>query len=550
MFVEQEVTAKRIRKEGTSMHECVLKFHDAVSVGPVYICSVCHQTWFKHSVSCVPNIIMNIPQHMHKHLTNIVSVGDNKWICKTCLNALKLSKTPKLAVSNGCSFPLKPAELTLHPLEERLIAQRIPFMQMRSLPRGGQFSVKGNVVNVPVDIAPTVASLPRNMNETQTIAVKLKRKLQYNKAENSENVRPAKVLNALKWLQHNSALYKDTKIDPDWLPTFQEEILKDTTDHSFEDERKCPIEKNNDNVLASTEDDTYSEVDETEFAGNLDTLLQNEDITIDDEDGLLHDDEEYIFAPGEGQNPISMYKDPDAEYLAFPSLYCGQKRPSNKDRDKPVYYSDICKGELRNYDRRAAMHIPSLFFKLKKIQMKQVADKVKLVMRRCQKKGTKLTAKEALDPAKLNQLVRLDEGYFIFRTLRNTPVYFESRKKDLFAMIRQLGLPTWFMSLSAADSRWIDLLQILGKLVDGKDYSPQEIEAMNWEDRTRLIRSDPVTCSRYFDNRVHKFMKTVLQNAHNPLGEICDSFVRVEFQHRGSPHVHMLLWTKNAPNMK
>ena len=79
-------------------------------------------------------------------------------------------------------------------------------MQMRSLPRGGQFSVKGNVVNVPVDITPTVTSLPRNMNEIQTIPVRLKRKLQYNKAENSENVRPAKVLNALKWLLHNSAL--------------------------------------------------------------------------------------------------------------------------------------------------------------------------------------------------------------------------------------------------------------------------------------------------------------------------------------------------------
>ena len=29
----------------------------------------------------------------------------------------------------------------------------------------------------------------------------------------------------------------------------------------------------------------------------------------------------------------------------------------------------------------------------------------------------------------VNQLVRLDEGYFIFRTLRNSPVYLETRKK-------------------------------------------------------------------------------------------------------------------------
>jgi hypothetical protein len=62
-------------------------------------------------------------------------------------------------------FPEKPNELQLYPLEERLISLRIPFMQIRQLPRGGgQFSVKGNVVNVPVDVQPTINSLPRNMD--------------------------------------------------------------------------------------------------------------------------------------------------------------------------------------------------------------------------------------------------------------------------------------------------------------------------------------------------------------------------------------------------
>jgi hypothetical protein len=54
-------------------------------------------------------------------------------------------------------------------------------MQIRRLPRGGQFSVKGNVVNVPVDIQPTINSLPRNMDKSGTIAVKLKKRLQYKK---------------------------------------------------------------------------------------------------------------------------------------------------------------------------------------------------------------------------------------------------------------------------------------------------------------------------------------------------------------------------------
>jgi hypothetical protein len=49
-------------------------------------------------------------------------------------------------------FPEKLKKLDLYPLEERLISLRIPFIQIHQLPRGGQFSVKGNVVNLPVDI--------------------------------------------------------------------------------------------------------------------------------------------------------------------------------------------------------------------------------------------------------------------------------------------------------------------------------------------------------------------------------------------------------------
>ena len=104
-----------------------------------------------------------------------------------------------------------------------------------------------------------------------------------------------------------------------------------------------------------------------------------------------------------------------------------------------------------------------------------------------------------------------------------------------------------YISLSAADTKWPDLLSTLGKLVDQKSYTEQEIENMDWNNKTRLIRSDPVTCARYFDHRVHKFMNTVLKSPCNPLGEIADFFYRVEFQHRGSPHIHMLMWIKDAP---
>ena len=75
----------------------------------------------------------------------------------------------------------KPQELNLHQVEERLIALRIPFMQIRELPRGGQYCLEGIVIDVPVDIQPTINCLPRAMDENFTVAIQLKKKLSYKK---------------------------------------------------------------------------------------------------------------------------------------------------------------------------------------------------------------------------------------------------------------------------------------------------------------------------------------------------------------------------------
>ena len=122
------------------------------------------------------------------YCTQFASINNEEWVCHTCLGTLRDGKVLKLSVANGMKWPKRPPELDLHQLEERLIALRIPFMQIRELPRGGRYSLKGNVINVPVDIQPTVSCLPRPMDENFTIAVQLKKKLSYKKVDELENL--------------------------------------------------------------------------------------------------------------------------------------------------------------------------------------------------------------------------------------------------------------------------------------------------------------------------------------------------------------------------
>ena len=114
-------------------------------------------------------------------------------------------------------------------------------MQIRELPRGGQYSLKGNVINVPVDIQPTINRLPRPMDENFTVAIQLKKILSYSMVDFKENVRPLRVLTALHWLVNNSELYKnsDIAINDSWFQEVTEnaedtvrEFLEATTEQT------------------------------------------------------------------------------------------------------------------------------------------------------------------------------------------------------------------------------------------------------------------------------------------------------------------------------
>ena len=39
------------------------------------------------------------------HCTEFTSVGNEEWICHTCLSALRDTKIPKLSVANGMKWP-------------------------------------------------------------------------------------------------------------------------------------------------------------------------------------------------------------------------------------------------------------------------------------------------------------------------------------------------------------------------------------------------------------------------------------------------------------
>ena len=160
----------------------------------------------------------------------------------------------------------------------------------------------------------------------------------------------------------------------------------------------------------------------------------------------------------------------------------------------------------------------------------------------------RVTVSDVRNKDYVGKLIKNDEGYKILKEIRSSPAYWESKKKDLLAMQRQLGPPTLFLSISAAEKMWPELLCCLYQLPENKSISIPEALSLSDAEKTRLIRNDPLTCARYFYYKMNKFMQLLKkQNSIFKGFRVTNTYERVEFQMRGSPHAHTFLWIDEIP---
>lgn len=71
-------------------------------------------------------------------------------------------------------------------------------------------------------------------------------------------------------------------------------------------------------------------------------------------------------------------------------------------------------------------------------------------------------------------------------------------------MVKQLGCPSFFLTLSCADLRWNELIEIIDEL-NGIKRDPALIDELNYFERCELLNSNPVLLARHFQYRVETF---------------------------------------------
>lgn len=184
----------------------------------------------------------------------------------------------------------------------------------------------------------------------------------------------------------------------------------------------------------------------------------------------------------------------------------------------------------------------------KKNELLHLKDKVSICLRKKITSSTQATADEVLNDSYINNLLQHDDGYKLLEKLPTSPAYWKKEGKELKATIRQLGMQTFFLTFSSAETKWGELLVILKKISDGVDISIEEALNLPFKEKANLIRNDPVTCARYFDNRMKSIICVMKsKNGCFKKHKLLHYYWRMEVQQRGSLHLHGLFWLENAP---
>jgi hypothetical protein len=93
----------------------------------------------------------------------------------------------------------------------------------------------------------------------------------------------------------------------------------------------------------------------------------------------------------------------------------------------------------------------------------------------------------------------------LLKNIGGSPAYWQMCMFDLLAMVRKLGVFTWFLKLSSADLQWTDIKQIIAQQ-HGVQLTDEEVQCMPWEDKCKWLKNNPVTAAIHFDYKVQQFL--------------------------------------------
>jgi len=446
----------------------------------------------------------------------IDKLRQNKDVARSALNQLAVVETPQ------CIQELNIFEKTLIKFcVTSVTILRLGQISNTNRPRNELNSaLKGRIAYLPVDISATASFLPDNLLNVDNLVLLVGGQPTQNRNVWTSVVDLRKVHAALAWLKENNPYYRDV---PAYTVEQLEDIIKSRT---------------------STTDSTN--VNSSENTGLLQLLTDA---------AKTHLYENFTIQPISIDFPTNMsidYQmtkvnstsanlfDTDLDVKAYPELFPdGENGMRDVTRATKISTTNYLRSRLLNKHSEFRLNINYIFHSFQVQEISNMCHSVAHMLRTVS--GDRLSANALCDRLRDKDGEVGGKLFALMANMRGTREYFAKLAMDVRWMIRRLGPPALFLTVSTAE--WyseplLDYLRHINKDVPNIDtMTPGELCAM-----------DPVNVSIHFEKKWRAVFKKLILSKETPVfGKVVDFFWRVEYQARGAPHIHCLLWIEDAP---
>ena len=233
------------------------------------------------------------------------------------------------------------------------------------------------------------------------------------------------------------------------------------------------------------------------------------------------------------EDPINS-KQQHLDVMCFPVLFPTGKFGEFHPRKERISPSEYVKSRLLNKDPRFRKDAQYVFYLLWQKEMRELSSGIYNLL--------KSTRRQSLSVSMLLEQVNTSNEELearlstMLQSVRGTKQFWFLRKSELQCMIREWGSPTFFLTFSCAEYESPDITEFLRKV---NDVPPSY-------NIGKLCVEDPVSVSKKFSQKFHAFFRRVILKG-QVLGIVDHFYWKKEYQNRGAPHYHVLVWIRDAP---
>uniref|UniRef100_A0A0N5BCB0 ATP-dependent DNA helicase n=1 Tax=Strongyloides papillosus TaxID=174720 RepID=A0A0N5BCB0_STREA len=478
---------------------------------------------------------------------------DEIYLCNDCYNGTiekNLENNPlgitKYSIRNGLYCDKIPDIIASLNQFERLILQKRWIIQsvfainnVNSNLRSKMHCISGYSISIKVNSQKSYNDL-LTFGRRQIIIIN---KSQYKiRAHNLVDLK--KVYNAYKWFIENNPLYKD-----DVLPTMEEfndnfvepqfvyvddvsEKRKEIIDNLSREDKKN-LNRRVKRRIENNEADPYDNELMFKLVGY---------ITRTEFDSFLL---ESAYDGDENVDPIAVFtkehlkiKWSDSEldmskkmFEAFPHIFPYARFGSDFPRRIALTDKEFLKVLMSKAQRRFSKESQLIMALSKTEQKKDAVNCIRMIGNL--KIGESMTIEESLAKSREGKLMRA------FRKLKISDSYWYDVTRRLNVIETYIGSPTWFLTLNPSEHQWKELEEA---------YKLLHVDENISFNLKRSIEEDPFVLNLIFEKRLEIILEH-LKSTESVLGRVIFYYYKIEYQQRGTPHVHMLLWTDEGMNL-